>query len=585
MQLGDVRLPAWIRQSRALSRELSLSHREFLLLLVLFVCLRLSLLLISRPQGYFYDASDYDFYLEFGRLADRGLYPMLHYWTEYPPVFPWISVAAYRAVEALPTLNGSPIFWLRLALGSFLLLFDIGNLVLIYILGHAIHTPARAIRGAWMYSLLFTPLHVWLGWFDTMPLFFLLLAVTLGVKGRRDWASLAAGFGFMVKILPALAFPTLLRAEQRPWAWVKMVGLATLAAASVALPFLLAAPQFLRASFQSMFSRSPWETPWAIYEGYFGYGQVAPLQDRLDPSTAGYQAYESHLPWTAIGLGFAVLYLLLWWLSARRQDARQGLNQVAFTGLSINLFLLFSKGYSPQFLVYLVPFVLLVVPPLRAVGYLSLLGVINLIEYPVYLALFRDQDWVLRDLVAMRTGILLLLTWEYLVALDLSPRLETIRQLVGVAAALLFLAWAVMALPQAGEKWAEASLQRHPDATLIDYLVANAGSQALVVFTDQGLYREFYPYLHQRTNLLLVDPVQESGAASAVPPGPATLQEKPDFADQVREITEQYREVFGVRQLDDPRGRRLEQLLAQSSRLLSGRRVNDLTVTRWSTHW
>ncbi|MHB0869922.1 MAG: glycosyltransferase 87 family protein [Chloroflexota bacterium] len=559
-----------------------MSHQEFLLLLVLFVFLRLSLLLISRPQGYFYDASDYDFYLEFGRLSDRGLYPMLHYWTEYPPVFPWVAVAAYRAVEALPTLNGSPIFWLRLSLGSFLLLFDIGNLLLVYILGHAIHTPARALRGAWMYGLLFTPLHVWLGWFDAMPLFFLLLAITLGVKGRHNWAALAAGLGFMVKVFPVLALPALLKSERRLSGWVQMLTLAAIGAGSVAAPFLLAAPQYLRASFRSIFDRSPWETPWAIYEGYFGYGQVAPLQDRLDPYSAGYQAYQSHLPWMAISLAFAALYMLLW---TRRFDARQGSTLVAFTGLSVNLFLLYSKGYSPQFLIYLVPFVLLVVPPLRAVGYLTLLSVINLIEYPVYLALFRDQDWVLRDLVAMRTAILLLLTWEYLVVLGFAPRLEPVRKLAAAAAVVVFLSWTALALPAAGEKWAESSLQHHPDATLIDYLVANAGSQAVIVFTDQGLYREFYPYLHQRTNLLLVDPVMDDRVASAAQPGPLASPEKADAAGQVEQISAQYREIFGVRQLDDPNGRRLEQLLAQWNRLVAGRRVNDLTVSRWSARW
>ena len=38
------------------------------------------------------------------------------------------------------------------------------------------------------------------------------------------------------------------------------------------------------------------ETIWAIVEGYFSYGRVAPLGVRFDPTTADYVAYESWIP-------------------------------------------------------------------------------------------------------------------------------------------------------------------------------------------------------------------------------------------------------------------------------------------------
>ncbi len=574
-------LSALTKSTEARLSEVGRTHQDFLLLLILFVSLRLSLMLIARPQGYLLDASDYNFYLQLGQLSDRGLYPGLHYWTEYPPIFPWIAVAAYKAVEAVPTLQGDPILWIRLALGSVLLIFDVGNLVLIYWLDRTLHGAAGGLRSAWIYALLFTPLHVWLGWFDTMPLFFLLLALVLTVRGRSSSAAAVAGLGFMVKVFPILTLSPLLKGERGLLQRARLVALAGLAVGLVAAPFLALAPQYLVASFRSMTDRSPWETVWAIAEGYYGYGWVASLTDRVDPSTASYTAYTSHLPWPVISVGFAVLYLLLW---TRPFDPRRPLNVVAFTGLTVNLFLFYSRGYSPQFLVYIVPFVLLTLPPFRAVAYLTVLSAINLLEFPVYMVLFKDQDWVMQDLVMMRAAILLILSWEYLTILGLVPSLDRARRLAVSGTMLAFAAWGVITLPGAGQEWVRYSQQHDPNAATIDYLTKNAGPQAVVVFTDQGLYRALYPYLYRRTHLLLVSPASDSRIASVSGAGGSTSVGDTNLSGQVERVSSSYGEIFGVRQLDDGRGRQVEYLLASQNRLDDNRRLNDLSVTRWTTN-
>ncbi len=560
--------------------NLAQTHQELLLLLAIFVSTRLSLLLISRPQGYFYDASDYDFYLEFGRLSDLGLYPMLHYWTEYPPLFPWISVAAYKAIAALPNLNGSPILWFRLALGPLLLVFDAGNLILIYYLGRAIYPIPQGSRPAWAYALLFTPLHVWLGWFDTLPLFLLLLSVFLVAKGRYSSAAVASGLGFMVKVFPILALPALLKAERHGPSRIKLLAEAALAAALAAAPFLVTAPEYLLASFRSMISRSPWETPWAIAEGYFGYGEVAPLQDRLDPSSASFVAYQSHLPWPAITALFGAVYILIW---TRRFDARRTSTVVAFAGLTVNLFLLYSKGYSPQFLVYVVPFALLVLPTMRAVGYLATLAVINLLEYPIYLTMFHEEHWVLGNLVMSRTVLLLLMTWDYLAVLGIIPAMERLRMVATTTALIALAVGGIAAAPAAGQAWVRASMDYHPNARLIDYLLANTDSESVVLFSEQWLYRDLYPYLHQQTNLVLVEPTVERRVASSVGTGSSAPPETTDVSDRLGQLSRQYREIFGVRHVEDRDGKQLEQLLAEQNHLAAARRVRDLAVTRWST--
>ncbi len=352
-----------------------------------------------------------------------------------------------------------------------------------------------------------------------------------------------------------------------------------IAALLVAAPFLLHAPQYLLASFQSMVFRSPWETPWAIMEGYFGYGQVAPLANRVDPASASFASYQSHLPWPAITAAFAMLYLLLW---TRRFDATLGRNAVAFVGLTINIFLLYSKGYSPQFLAYLVPFVLLTLPPLRSVAYLSLLAAVNLMEYPVYGVLIPDAHWLLRDLVAVRTTILLLLSWEYLCALELLPALEKARRAAAGATLVAFVLWGAFALPGAGEAWLQSSLERSSNGPLVEYLLANAGRGSVVVFSDQKLFRELYPHLYQHTNLSLVDVSPDQRVASRAGAGPPEVPHSYDPSARLAEISVRYQEIFDVVRFGDRGGRQLQLLLGSQARLESMSVVKQYSVGRWS---
>jgi hypothetical protein len=79
------------------AREVYEEHRDFFLLALLFTSFRLLSLLLFEPGGFILDWSGY--YVpgaNFVELSDRGYYPVLHYWMEYPPLFPWLSVLVYR---------------------------------------------------------------------------------------------------------------------------------------------------------------------------------------------------------------------------------------------------------------------------------------------------------------------------------------------------------------------------------------------------------------------------------------------------------------------------------------------------------
>jgi hypothetical protein len=87
---------------------------------------------------------------------------------------------------------------------------------------------------------------------------------------------------------------------------------------------------------------------------------------------------------------------------------------MSFTAVTLVVFFLWSKGWSPQWLVMLIPFVLIVLPLGRALLYILTLSFINLAEWPVFLSRGMSQGLYLT--VPLRTLLLVLLLVELIQA-------------------------------------------------------------------------------------------------------------------------------------------------------------------------
>lgn len=487
------------------------SAHPFTRLLITFIAFRLMAVLLVRPGGYITTLSDFTFYRLLASYASQGFYPSVHYWTEYQPLFPWIPVGIYRLSLLLPNW-GEPGFWFNLLLGAFFLLAETANLVLIYLIGKYLHSPAVALRIAWTYSLLFVPLWTMLGWFDLFGLTFLLLALYLTLCRRGLAGGAVAGVGFLVKLWPIVVAPVAFWREPTWRRRLLLVGVTALTVVAVSLPFFLLNPRLFALSWTINLKRSSWETVWALLEGFTGFG-LAGGANRFDPTQAGALQHPTSLPWLWISAGFALLYLCLW-LAARGkldngQEAQDDLvpypfRAVAFTGLTMNLATLYLKGYSPQFLVWLLPFVLLLLPGLRGVAYALLLSAINLVESPVYFTLLPDRPWLLTGAVLARTGLLLLLAVEYgFMALGrpLSARLSR-RLCLGVT--LLLVVLGLAAVPFAGDACYRNRLAVSPYRPMIEALTAEAAPGARVIIGGdepggaQGAFDAAYPFLWRR---------------------------------------------------------------------------------------
>jgi hypothetical protein len=499
----------------------------FLYIVIPYVAFRLMAVLLLRPGGYITTLSDFTFYRILASYAAQGFYPSVHYWMEYQPLFPWVPVGIYRLSLLLPTW-GEAGFWFNLLLGTVFLLAETANLTLIYLISRRLHGEKIAQRTAWTYALLFVPLLIMLGWFDVLGLTFLLLALYLTLIRRPLSSGIVAGVGFLVKLIPVIVVPVAFWREPTWRRRALLVAVTLLTIFVVALPFALLNPQLFATSWTVSLKRSSWETVWALLEGYTSYGKAGGA-NRFDLTAAGAEQHPSTLPWQLISVGFALLYLWLW-LAARKKlqvanSEEQGsgtqplvppadkprtccpaafrpsdptaFRAVAFTGLTANLVTLYLKGYSPQFLVWLLPFPLLLLPGLRGVAYVLLLSIVNLVESPIYFTLLPDQPWLLTGAVLARTGLLILLSVEYgrmALSEPLPTRLSR-RLCLGAVGVLAILG--LVAVPFAYNAFYHSRLATSPHRPAIEALTAEASPNARVIISDQDAFDAAYAFLQR----------------------------------------------------------------------------------------
>lgn len=531
---------------------------DFWPMLALFVVFRLLTLFLLKPGGFIRDWSDFDTYMGIAGLSDFSLYPFLDFWLEWPPLVPWLMVGAYKLSLLLPPWPDDPRLWFVLIVGVVLILFEVGNFVLIYRLARRfIQTPLLLSRVMWLYAGLFPPVYAMLGFFDTVALFFMLLTLELLLADRRLLSAVSIGVGFMVKIVPIFMLPVALR---RLWfqyrhnhrdmgiemgLYLVIVGLTmvVLLAPFIIIPVLDGGHQWWITSFRSMLGRSAWETVWAVADGYYGFGAVG--GDRLNWAETNFAI--NHAPqvagwlWGVISLAFAVLYIFIF---TRPANYNQPRNVIALGGLTVAIFMLWSKGYSPQFLVYLLPFIILLFPYGRGLTYALVLTALNVLEQPVYFVLLPQAMWLLTLVVIVRFLVIAIIALD--MALEIWPlaALIPLRRFAPITVGSVFAVILLVLTPFMLKAYNNHQLAQSSANTFVGFMRAQAqnidaancptGPESQQVFVgDQATYRQLYPYLRQNFDLQVTTGAPEgsnfppttnllpnSGLAWILPTGP-----------------------------------------------------------------
>jgi hypothetical protein len=353
----------------------------------------------------------YGDFLHFFQMAKLPGWPFLQSWSEFPPVFPFLAELIFRMA------NGQEHVFVYL-LYLVLLAADAGSLyVFIKISSRLENRPAQMIAVAvYLVILCSLPYSWW--YFDPLVVFFTLLSLYLWLEKKNYLSGLALAAGILTKFFPVLLFAPMVRNGERRQ--IVKIGIVILGVCTAIYGALwLSSPAMTGASLASQAKKGSWETVWALLDGNLQTGNFGPEIERLDPATAFLpRGNPARIPAALTLIAFSGLGV--WALFSVRVDTFQ--KMIWMTGLVFCLFFLWSPGWSPQWVLYLVPLILLGSPPKEGVLMAFVLILINLLEWPVLLS--RGYFWGLWLTIPLRTMLILVLGLNWFVKLRQSRQPE-----------------------------------------------------------------------------------------------------------------------------------------------------------------
>ncbi|MDX2076092.1 MAG: glycosyltransferase 87 family protein [bacterium] len=407
---------------------------DFRLLVILFIAFRVMMLMVYQPlvidnvergvgaQG------DRLYHYQLAELTKDGYYPFLDWWSEFPPVWYAITTTIYQSQgEAVDYGTWS------IVLAMFVLLFEVGNLVLVRAIGSHLHGELTGMMLAWVYALLFAPI-VFVFWnFESIVAFLLLLGVYFLLKGRDIRGGLAIGLGALTKFTPALIFGAVFR-YYKPNRIIKILFVALgLFILVYALLFVNASSnnkdtRYVTTSLTAQFGKASYQTVWALLDGNYRTGNFGSVESHFDLAAADALYGNPPVIPSWLRLGVAVLIGLAVFITTRRFDDK---GFVAFVTITVLIFFLQAQGWSPQWLAQIIPLVILCFPTKNGVLTSLILAGVTFIEYPVLFIRTGDTGGEITGalmtpfvvLVVLRTLILVALC----VALYLKLRQEPIK--------------------------------------------------------------------------------------------------------------------------------------------------------------
>jgi uncharacterized membrane protein len=314
------------------------------------------------PDGGLFRAErfrDVHLYQGFADAVVDGRVPYRDFFMEYPP--------GALAVFLPPAAVGSSHY--NAAFKSLMALCGVATLLLVALLLVRLGVSATRL---WAAVLLFALSPIALGpislnTYDAWPALLTVAALALLLAGRVLPAFAVLGAAFAAKVYPVVLIPPaaifVWRTHGRALA-LRALGACAAVAALFVVPFLVLAPHGLGESFRAQAARS-------LQVESLG-GSLLAVADRLGLYSATVVHRTGHaisydlvgaLPETLAVLSSiaqALAVLSVAWLYLRGRDDPRRLT-IAFAA-AIAGFLAFTRFFSPQYLVWLVPFVLLLEP-------------------------------------------------------------------------------------------------------------------------------------------------------------------------------------------------------------------------------
>jgi hypothetical protein len=243
-----------------------------------------------------------------------------------------------------------------------------------------------------------------------MVAFSLLLGLWWLLCKQETRSAVAVAFGALTKFTPALLLAVAWRF--RDWRMALRYSLiVTGIFVLIYIPLFAQRSELALASLMAQFNKASYETVWALLDGNYRTGIFGSVQDHLDPAQATVLHGNPPVIPGVVRLAAAGAVGLFIFARTRRFDDK-GL--VAFVGITVLIFFLQAQGWSPQWLVQIIPLVLLSFPTRNGVLVVTMLSLATFAEYPMLFIRTGDTGGEITGalmmpfvmLVFARTGLL-----------------------------------------------------------------------------------------------------------------------------------------------------------------------------------
>jgi hypothetical protein len=365
---------------------------------ILFFMGRMILFLAFIPDG-LHGFGDFPIYFDVAALP--GL-PYFQYWSEYPPLYAWTIELIYLISQGNQFLFDFILYLLLTIAGSISiwLVAEISRMLS----SNEKQTHMRVTL--YVGFLAFTSYSWW--YFDLILVAMMLAAIYYLLKEPETTAGIWVGLGILTKWFPILLLPVIFRFRK----WKTFLRITLIAIGLTVLVWGIhyaLSPTMALASLQSQPSRSSWQTLWALIDGNMTTGAFVPVEERIWSEAATFQrGNPAVIPsWaTLIVFGAIGLWLLF------KIDPQKKETLIPMVGITWALFLLWSPGWSPQWILYLLPLICLSLPIQKALMLTFLLFFVTFIEWPFLLTHhFFEGLWVIVP-IRIVLFFLLIISWN-----------------------------------------------------------------------------------------------------------------------------------------------------------------------------
>jgi hypothetical protein len=334
-------------------------------------------------------------------VANLPGYPFFDFWTEYPPVISFYLKFLNLISKSNPYLFDFILYMTLTICGS----------ISIWIFSRIANDLNLEKNDALIASFCYFGLLAFISYswwyFDLIVVCIMLYILYALIHNKDNMAGFWLGIGILTKWFPLILLPSIFKFKNKK-SFIKI----TILGIGITIIFWLflyvLSPDLTLKSIQTQPSRSSWQTFWALIDGNMVTGAYIPLEARFDPlftnlisgNPAVIPSWIPFLIFVGIGLFLMDRIKLLTYQ-----------NLLSFSGITWILFFLWSPGWSPQWILYLIPIILLSMPIYKGFLISFLLSLLTLIEWPILLGrqLFIGL-WIIVP-IRMIIFIYLLIIW------------------------------------------------------------------------------------------------------------------------------------------------------------------------------